>query len=172
MESQSKETKAEKKATKKRERIEKLVAEEEERSRKRLEREGQTVWPLLKFIEELSDFPWNGLANNWGFEEGSESFELLPTKIAPPNDKIRIARIIRSTRQRTAGKGQASNNFPNLSSLISAVLCIQKEYKTDTEPDLLRRGDAPHRMFKIIFFRDSGFTTYSSITLKITYFTK
>ena len=71
MESQSKETKAEKKATKKRERMEKLVAEEEERTRKRLEREGQTVWPLLKFIEELSDFPRNGLSNNRGFEEGS-----------------------------------------------------------------------------------------------------
>ena len=175
MESQSKKTKAEKKATKKRERIEKLVAEEEERTRKRLEREGQTVWPLLKFIEELSDFPWNGLANNWGFEEGSESFELLPTKIAPPNDKIRIARIIRSTRQRTAGKGQASNNFPNLPQMNKYLVTVQwyyvsqKEYKTDTEPDLLRRGDAPHRI-KIIFFRDSGF--YLIPPLKITYFTK
>ena len=82
------ESKAEKKARKKREREQKQKDDEDERSRKRLARENDPSWPLINFCEKLDDFPWNENSNNWGFQEGSEEFKMLSTKVPSPNDKI------------------------------------------------------------------------------------
>ena len=66
------ESKAEKKARKKCEREQKQKDAEDERNRKRLARENDPSWPLIRFCEKLDDFPWNNNSNKWGFEEGSE----------------------------------------------------------------------------------------------------
>ena len=152
MESQSKETKAEKKAikkatkkaTKKVEREEKLVMEEEERERKRLKREGQTVWPLLKFIDELGEFPWNDLANNWGFKEGSESFELLPTKVAPPNDKIRTIRGLHADWSDKSGGYVLDDDFEEASKVSISPLFTYNDLASAVYEAAIEQGAGGH----------------------------
>ena len=41
-------------------------------------------------IREIGKFSWNDHTNNYGFNEDSETFKLLPTKVPPTNRKIRI----------------------------------------------------------------------------------
>jgi len=127
MESSSRELKAEKKAGKKRER-EKKVMEREECERKRLKREAQPIWPLVKFIEEMGEFPWDCHTNNWGFKEGSENFKLLSTKVPPPNNKIRTIRglhIVDSDYDDDSSCGKASEeSLPQLFTYNDVALAL------------------------------------------------